>query len=59
MLLIIFILCSHVFGTASDTDGSQIAAAEDDAEDEYEIVKRQRSAKRALNAIQRTGSLEV
>jgi hypothetical protein len=59
MLLIIFILCSHVFGTVSDQDGSQVAAAEDDVEDEYEIVKRQRSAKRARNATQRSGSLEV
>ena len=54
-----FHLCSHVFGTVSDPDGSQIATAEDDAEDEYEIVRRQRSAKRARNATQRAASLEV
>jgi hypothetical protein len=59
MLFLIFILCSHVFGTVSDPDGSQVAAAEDDVEDEYEIVRRQRSAKRARNATQRSASLEV
>jgi hypothetical protein len=49
MILKFFILCSHIFGTVSDprdSDGSQDAAA-DDVEDEYEIVRRQRSAKRA------------
>jgi len=58
MILIIFILCSHIFGTVSDprdSDGSQNAAAADDIEDEYEIVRRQRSAKRARNATQWTG----
>jgi hypothetical protein len=61
--LIIFISCSHVFGTAldqSDVDGSgHIAAAADDVEDEYETVKRQRSQKRARIAAQRSPSLEV
>jgi len=55
MILIFFILCSHIFGTVSDprdSDGSQNAAAADDIEDEYEIVRRQRSAKRARNATQ-------
>jgi hypothetical protein len=59
MLLIVFILCSHVFGTVLEPDGGQIAAAEDDIEDEYETVRRQRSAKRARNANQRSGSHEV
>jgi uncharacterized protein DUF6698 len=61
ILLIIFILCSHVFGTASDLsdlDGSQVPAA-DDVEDEFETVRKQRSAKRARIARQRSGSLEV
>ena len=52
ILLIIYILCSHVFGTGSDLsdlDGGQTAAA-DDIEDEYETVRRQRSAKRACTA---------
>jgi len=59
--LIISILCSHVFGTASDesdSNGGQIATA-DDIEDEYETVRRQRLAKRARIAGQRAGSLEV
>lgn len=54
ILLILFVLCSHVFGTGSDIsdlDGSQTAAA-DDIEDEYETVRRQRSAKRARIASQ-------
>lgn len=62
MLLIIFILCSHVFGTVldpRDLDGSQIAAAADDVEDEYETVRRQRSEKRARIAGQRSASVEV
>jgi hypothetical protein len=61
-LLILFILCSHVFGTVSDLSdlaGSQIAAADNDIEDEYETVRRQRSEKRARIASQRSGSLEV
>ena len=61
ILLIIYILCSHVFGTGSDLsdlDGGQTAAA-DDIEDEYETVRRQRSAKRAHTANQRLCSLEV
>jgi hypothetical protein len=60
--LIIFISCSHVFGTALDPsglDGSHIAAADDDVEDEYETVKRQRSQKRARLAAQRSPSLEI
>ena len=59
ILLINFILCSHVFGTPSDESdsaGSQTATA-DDIEDEYETVRRQRSAKRAR--IAREVSLEV
>ena len=59
MLLMVFILYSHVFGTVSEPDANQIAAAEDEDEDEYEIVRRQRSAKRARNANQRSGSHEV
>ena len=59
MLFIIFILRSHVFGTVLDPDRSQVAVAEDDVEDEYEIVRRQRSAKRARNATRRSASLEV
>ena len=62
MLLILFILCSHVFGTVSDPkdlEGNQIAAAADDVEDEYEIVRRQCSEKRARIASQRSASLEV
>ena len=61
ILLTVFILCSHVFGTASDhsdLDGSQTPAA-DDAEDEFETIRRQRSAKRARIASERSGSLEV
>ena len=61
MLFIISILHSHVFGTSSDEsdpDGSQIASV-DDIEDEYETLKRQRSAKRARIASQRSASLEV
>jgi hypothetical protein len=53
-------LCSHVFGTGSDTsdsDGRQTAAV-DDIEDEYETVRRQLSAKRA-RASQRSASVEV
>ena len=56
ILLINYILCSHIFGTGldiSDLDGSQTAAA-DDIEDEYETVRRQRSAKRAHIASQRS-----
>jgi hypothetical protein len=59
-LLIIFI-CSHVFGTAADlrdSDGGQTAAT-DDIEDEYETVRRQRSAKSARIASQRSPSVEV
>ena len=55
----VFILYSHVFGTVSEPDANQIAAAEDEDEDEYEIIRRQRSAKRARNANQRSGSHEV
>jgi hypothetical protein len=54
-------LCSHVFGTPSDESdsaGSQTATA-DDVEDEYETVRRQRLAKRARVASQRSASLEV
>lgn len=61
ILLIIFILCSHVFGSVSDLsdlDGGQIGAA-DDVEDEYETVRRQRSEKRARIASQRSRSLEI
>ena len=61
ILLITSILCSHVFGTPSDesdTAGSQTATA-DDIEDEYETVRRQRLAKRARIASQRSASLEV
>jgi len=60
--LIIFILCSHVFGTVSDSkdlEGNQIAGAVDDVEDEFEIVRRQRSEKRARIARQRSASHEV
>jgi len=52
----------HVFGTPSDLsslDGSHIAAADDDVEDEYDTVRRQRSQKRARVAAQRSQSLEV
>jgi len=52
----------HVFGTVSDLsdlDGSQIAAADDDVEDEYETVRRQRSEKRARISAQRSPSVEV
>ena len=58
ILLINYILCSHVFGMGSDIsdlDGSQTAAA-DDIEDEYETVRRERSAKRARIASQRSRS---
>lgn len=61
-LQIFFVLCSHVFGTVSnlsDLDGSQIAAAADDVEDEYETVRRQRSEKRARISAQRSPSVEV
>jgi hypothetical protein len=60
--LIIFISCSHVFGTALDqsgVDGSGHIAAAADEEDEDETVKRQRSQKRARIAAQRSPSLEV
>jgi hypothetical protein len=60
-LLIIFILCSHIFGTASDSSdlgGGQIAP-DDDVEDEYETVRRQRSEKCARIASQRLHSLEI
>ena len=58
ILLINYILCSHIFGMGSDIsnlDGSQTAAA-DDIEDEYETVRRQHSAKRAHIASQRSRS---
>ena len=58
ILLINYILCSHVFGTGSDIsdlDGSQTAAA-DDIEDEYETVRRQHSAKHACIASQQSQS---
>ena len=63
ILLINSILCSHVFGTPSDepesdTAGSQTSTA-DDIEDEYETVRRQRLAKRARIASQRSASLSV
>jgi hypothetical protein len=58
ILLTVFILCSHVFGTASDLDGGSQTPAADDVEDEFETIRRQRSAKRARIA-QRSGSLEV
>jgi hypothetical protein len=61
-LLILFILCSHVFGTVSDQsdlDGSQTGAADNDIEDEYETVRRQRSEKRARIASQRSPSHEL
>ena len=61
MLFIIFILRSHVFGTAadeSDTDSGQIVST-DDIEDEYETVRKQRLAKRARISSQRSASLEV
>ena len=54
ILLINYILCSHIFGMGSDIsdlDGSQTAAA-DDIEDEYETVRRQHSAKCACIASQ-------
>ena len=59
--MIIFILCSHVFGTVldpRDLEGSQIAAAAD-VEDEYETVRRQHSEKHVRIARQRSGSIEV
>jgi hypothetical protein len=62
ILMIVYVLCSHVFGTVSDLsdlDGSQIAAADDDVEDEYETVRRQRSEKRARISAQRSPSVEV
>jgi len=52
----------HVFGTVSDQsdlDGSQIAAADDDIEDEFETIRRQRSEKRARIDSQRSRSHEV
>ena len=58
ILLINYILCSHVFGMGSDIsdlDDSQTAAA-DDIEDEYETVRRQCSAKHAHIASQRSQS---
>jgi hypothetical protein len=60
--LIIFVLCSHVFGTVSDLgdiEGGQIASADDQVEDEYETVRRQRSEKRARIASQRSASVEA
>ena len=62
ILLIIIILCSHVFGTVSDPkdlEGNQIAGAVDDVEDEFEVVRRQRSEKRARIARQRLASHEA
>ena len=61
ILLIIFILCSHVFGTVSDVEGGQIASGdnEDEDEDEYETLKRQRTEKRARLAGQRSASVEA
>jgi hypothetical protein len=61
ILSIVFILCSHVFGTAldlSDLEGSQVPVAVD-VEDKFETVRRQRSAKRACITRQRSGLLEV
>ena len=58
ILLINYILCSHIFGTGSDIsdlDGSQMAAA-DDIEDEYETFRRQHSAKCACIANQQSQS---
>jgi hypothetical protein len=59
ILLIIFIMCSHIFGTVSESDveGGQIARGDD--EDDYEILKRQRTEKRARLAGQRSASVEV
>jgi hypothetical protein len=60
--LIIFVLSSHVFGTVSDLgdiEGGQIASADDQVEDEYETVRRQRSEKRARIASQRSASVEA
>ena len=57
-----FILGSHVFGTGSDPsdlNGSSQTPGADDVEDEFETIRRQRSAKRARIASQRSGSLEV
>jgi hypothetical protein len=62
ILLILFLLCSHVFGTGSDQsglEGGQVAAAAGDVEDEYDTVRRQRSEKRARIARQRSASLEA
>jgi hypothetical protein len=62
ILLTVLILGSHVFGTASDLsdlDGGSQTPAADDVEDEFETIRRQRSAKRARIASQRSGSLEV
>ena len=62
ILLIIFILCSHVFGTVSDLndlEGGQIAGADDDVEDEYETVRRQHTEKCARIASQRSASDEA
>ena len=50
-------VCSHVFGTVSDQsdlDNSQIGADDNDIEDEYETVRRQRAEKRARIASQRS-----
>jgi hypothetical protein len=60
--LIIFILYSHVFGTVSnvsDLEGGKIASGDDQIEDEYETVRRQRSEKRARIASQRSASVEI
>jgi hypothetical protein len=54
-------LCSHIFGTVSDLndlDGGHIAA-DNDIEDEYETIRRQRSEKCARIDSQRSQSLEV
>jgi hypothetical protein len=48
--LTILILYSHVFGTVSDLsdlEGGKIANGDDQIEDEYETIRRQRSEKRA------------
>jgi hypothetical protein len=60
--LIIIFLYSHVFGTGSDLsdlEGAQIASADDQLEDEYETLRRQRSEKRARLASQRSPSVDV
>ena len=59
---IIYFLCSHVFGTVSDLgdiEGGQNASADDQAEDEYETIRRQRAEKRARIARQRSASVEA